>query len=261
MMTVNYFLLLFLLGLAVGSFANVCFARLPADQSLLFPSSHCPQCDHTLLRRHNVPILSFIFLKGRCAFCRHPISWRYPAVELAMGVLYVLLGARYAHHLPLMFLSLFLAFEFVTITLIDYHYKIIPDELSLSLIVLGLASAAWNPLLGHSAMNPILMSLLCALGGGVMMLGMAWLGEKLFHQEALGGGDIKLVAGIGACLGGPGLYVSILLGSLSGGVVGLLLMALRRKRKGDTIPFGPFLCLGAFISFLYPAFLKRILFP
>ncbi len=178
-----------------------------------------------------------------------------------MGFIFVYLGNHYRHDLALALLSLLLAFEFITITLIDFRYKIIPDELSLSLLAGGLLLSTRNPIFLNGEWHPFWLSLLSAFGGGTFMYALAVLGEKLFHQEALGGGDIKLVAGIGACLGWKGLYGTLLLGSLSGGCVGLALLMLHKKSRKDAIPFGPFLCFGAAFSFLFPSFLEKVLFP
>jgi leader peptidase (prepilin peptidase)/N-methyltransferase len=247
-------LLLGLLGLMFGSFANVCIYRLPLEQSLFFPASHCPHCQKPVLWRDNIPVLGFLLLKGKCRGCRARISFRYIAIELItalffMGGLYFL---KKPHGLILLVIYLWLAFNWITITVIDYLHRIIPDELSLSLIGFGWILAAWNPLLGETIRERLLQSVLSSLAWGAGMIFLAWAGEKIFKKEALGGGDVKLLAGYGAVLGWSGAAASLVIGSFIGGMTGLLLMLAGRKKLGQTIPFGPFLNLGSVVGLFFP---------
>ena len=253
-------LLSIVLGFMFGSFANVCISRLPKDESLWWPRSHCPHCEKPIRFRDNIPVLSFLWLRGRCYSCRQPISWQYPLVELAMASLFLLSALRYTFSIPQMVIFDLLAFYLLTISIIDYHHKIIPDELSLSLILIGWAVSFRNPFL-ISTLPHWAESLTASVAGGGVMLFFAWLGEKIFKKEALGGGDIKLMAGIGAILGGPGLIGALTLGSFIGAIWGGALLALKRKQPGETIPYGPFLCLGAFITALYPGWWTPFLSP
>lgn len=245
--------LFFIWGLCLGSFANVCIYRLPLDQSLFFPASHCPHCQKPLKWWDNVPVLGFLLLHGRCRACKKKIAWRYMAVEIAMALAFLAgawlpLGSSWAVTL----IYFWLVFNWITTTVIDIQHRIIPDELSLSMIVFGWAIAAWNPLLGSTVKARVLQSGTAALGAGGGMLALAWLGEKLFKKEALGGGDVKLLAGFGAVLGWSGAAASLVIGSFAGAFIGLALMAVGKKKMGQTIPFGPFLNIGAVIGFMAP---------
>lgn len=249
-----------MLGLLFGSFANVCYTRLPLELSILTPRSFCPFCKKGIRWFDNIPILSYVLLRGRCRSCQHKIAWHYPGVELLIGTLFALVAWRFAPVWPLVLLGCLVGFFLLTLSLIDMKHLIIPDELSLGLVVLGLVFAGNNPLLGLTFPSRLAQSVLSGLGGGGFMWGMSWFGEKLFHKEALGGGDIKLMAGIGAVLGLDGLIGTLLFGSFVGGLVGVTLLALRIRKKGDPIPFGPFLSAGAFVSFFWPLWWQRLIF-
>jgi leader peptidase (prepilin peptidase)/N-methyltransferase len=171
-----------------------------------------------------------------------------------MALLFALSAWRFSTR-PYVVLTVdLLSFYLLTISVIDYQHKIIPDELSFSLLGIGWVGSFWNPYLQGHYLPTWAESLLAALAGGVLMLCFAWGGEKIFKKEALGGGDVKLMAAFGAVFGWSGLIGSLLIGSFIGSLGGGGLLLLKRKKRGDTIPYGPFLCLGAFItSFLPPA--------
>src|SRR5690242_5937298 len=133
-----------LAGLALGSFANVCILRMPADESVRFPASHCPHCKHRLRVIDNIPVISYLTLQGRCRYCRAPISQQYILVETAMAALF-LVNCMSGVFVPRILVLDILAFYLVTVSVIDYRHRIIPDELSLSLIVIGLCYSFWNP--------------------------------------------------------------------------------------------------------------------
>ncbi len=154
-----------------------------------------------------------------------------------------------------------LSFYLLTISIIDFHHKIIPDELSLSLLVIGWMISFKNPYLQGRPFPPWLESILASISGGALMMLFAWGGEKIFKKEALGGGDVKLMAAFGSVLGWKGLLGALMLGSLVGAIWGGALLLLRHKKPGDTIPYGPFLCLGAFIYGLFPSWLTPFLSP
>ncbi|OGR91631.1 MAG: hypothetical protein A2992_02135 [Elusimicrobia bacterium RIFCSPLOWO2_01_FULL_59_12] len=248
-------------GLIAGSFSNVCIARLPEGKSLWFPRSHCPKCDKSLRVIDNIPVISFFLLHRRCFGCRQPISWRYPAVEAALAALFLFSAWWFQPQLARIVIFDLLVFFLLTISVIDFHHKIIPNELSFSLLGIGLAASFINPYLSGKPLSRLMESLLAATAGGALMMLFAWSGEKIFKKEALGGGDIKLMAGFGAFLGWSGLIGSLTLGSLVGAVFGSALLLLKRKRPGDAIPYGPFLCLGAFVSALLPGGWYSVLFP
>lgn len=248
-------------GLAVGSFANVCIYRLPLEKSIWRPPSYCPSCLASLRWRDNVPLFSYLWLNGRCYGCRQRISLQYPLVEMTMMALFLISAWRFRGHFGQMVIMDVLSFYLLTISIIDYQHKIIPDELSLSLLIIGLGCAYWNPYLQCHRRVPHVESLLASLTGGGGMMLLAWSGEKIFKKEALGGGDIKLISALGAFLGWDGVVGPLLLGSLLGGFVGGLLLLFKKIKKKETIPFGPFLSVGAYVSGLYPSWWVSLIFP
>jgi len=248
------------MGLASGSFANVCIVRLPAGGSLWTPRSRCPACGSGIRAVDNIPLLSFMALKGHCRSCAAHISVQYPLVEGAMALLFLLNAVYFRSDLMRLVGADILAFYFLTLSIIDYQHRIIPDELSLSLLILGLCLSFFNPYLGHTGLHGFFKSLISALGTGLAMLLMAWLGEKIFKKEALGGGDVKLEAAVGATLGWEGAFGSLFLGSLIGAMVAIALMISGKKKRGDTLPFGPFLSFGAYAICFLPQTWFRFLF-
>src|ERR1700733_15684384 len=208
-----------LIGLFMGSFANVCILRLPADESLSFPRSHCPRCGHPLKAIHNIPVISYLALKGRCAFCQARISFQYPLIEFLMAVLFLLNAWHFSAYLNRIIVADVLSFYLLTLSIIDYRHRIIPDELSLSLLVLGILGAFANPYFSGAPWVKMGQRAAWGLGGGLLMFGIAWAGEKAFKKEAMGGGDIKLIAATSAVLGWEGFLGPLLIGSLAGGLV------------------------------------------
>jgi leader peptidase (prepilin peptidase)/N-methyltransferase len=233
-----FYLLAFVFGAIVGSFLNVCIWRLPLGESVVSPPSHCPACGTTIRARDNIPLLAYLWLRGRCRSCGARISLRYPAVELLTGLAAVLLLYHFGPSPTLAAYGLFVG-ALIVITFIDVDHQIIPDVISLPGILLGVIFSA----LGWAV--PLLNSVVgVLLGGGLLYLVAvgyhAWTG-----REGMGGGDIKLLAMIGAFLGWRGVLVTLLLGSFSGAVIGIVLIVARGGDSRLPIPFGPFLALGA----------------
>jgi leader peptidase (prepilin peptidase) / N-methyltransferase len=228
----------FIFGALIGSFLNVCIHRLPIDESVVFPASHCPHCQQPIQPYDNVPILSYVILRGRCRSCGAGISARYPAVETLTGLAAVAVlcaGGLTAHAL--------LAFAFVcaliVITFVDVDCQIIPDAISLPGIGVGFAAAL---LLGQPSWPASLAGIL--LGGGLLW-GVAEGYHWLTGREGMGGGDIKLLAMIGAFLGWQAVPVTLMIASLAGTAVGVTLMVMQGRDRRTAIPFGPFLAVGA----------------
>lgn len=228
------------LGLAVGSFLNVCIGRLPKGESLIRPRSRCPRCGEPISWYDNVPIVSWLALRGRCRACREPISWVYPALELATAAIWVGLAALYGptwHALQgAILFSLLLA-----IALIDARHYLIPDALSLGGLGAGMALSL---LPGSPA--PVVALLGAALGFGVLFA-VGILGEWAFRKPAMGGGDMKMMAMVGAFLGPAGAMLTIFIGALAGTLI-FGPISLKTKKE---VPFGVFLALGAAITFLF----------
>ena len=244
----------FVFGAALGSFLNVCAYRLPREESVVRPRSRCPHCGAQIRWYDNIPILSYFLLRGRCRACKGSISIRYPLVELLSALLSVALCWRFG--LSPIYLG-FLAFSaaLLVASLIDLDFQIIPDEISLPGILVGLSFSALNPL---TTPLEALLGALC--GAGALYL----VGEFYYFvakREGLGGGDLKLLAMIGAFLGVKSLIPVVFLASLIGSVVGILLtLAYKvKEKKTFAIPFGPFLSLGALIHLFFPDLLRRFL--
>jgi leader peptidase (prepilin peptidase) / N-methyltransferase len=229
-----------LAGCCIGSFFNVLIHRLPAKQSIVLPGSHCPGCGHPIASYDNVPLLSFFVLGGKCRHCGERISTRYPLVEALAGLLALLLFRRYGWHAQFPIEFLFVSI-LIVVTFIDLDTYIIPDVFSLSGTVLGFGLSFLTPRLSWQD------SLIGILAGGGFFLLVAIAYQYLRHQEGLGGGDIKLLAMIGAFMGLPGVILTVLVASVVGTFVGLFVMYRSRKGLKAMIPFGPFLSLGAVV--------------
>ena len=237
----------FIFGAIVGSFLNVCIVRLPKDESVVQPPSHCPNCAAGIAFYDNIPLVSYILLLGRCRFCREWISPRYFLVELLMASLAV--GLYYEFGLGLAFIvsTVFVA-ALIVISFIDLAVRIVPDVISLPGIVAGLLFS----LIGRYVIDdpfelvpsPI-SALLGVLVGGGFLLALAWAYEAVTGVEGMGGGDIKLLAMIGAFLGWPSIPITLFFSSLGGSVIGLTAMMVKGVGRRYALPFAPFLCLGA----------------
>lgn len=228
----------FLFGATVGSFLNVCIHRLPARESVVFPASHCPTCKRPIRPFDNIPLLSYVVLRGRCRHCAAPISLRYPFVEMLTGATAVASLDAFGLSPPFLVYFAFLA-ALIVITFIDLDHQIIPDAISLPGIGVGFFSSL---IVGEPGWQSSLAGIL--LGGGVLWA-VAEGYYRLTGREGMGGGDVKLLAMIGAFLGWRAVPVTLLLASLTGTVVGLALMAFSDRTSRTPIPFGPFLAAGA----------------
>ncbi len=233
-----------LFGATIGSFLNVCIHRLPRHESIVWPSSHCPACNGLIAPYDNVPILSFLLLRGRCRACRAPISFRYPLVEAANGLGYVWIVQQFGLGWPAVaYAALFSSL--LVVTFIDFDHQIIPDRITLPGIPLGILCAA--TVLPTGLLNSALGVL---LGGGLLWF-MAWISPFLFGKEGMGGGDIKLLAMVGAFLGWEPVLLTVLVGAFSGSLTGLSLIVLKRRSRDQYLPFGPFLAFGAVVAMFF----------
>lgn len=234
----------FVFGAVVGSFLNVCICRMPKEESVVTPPSHCPKCNYRIRWYDNIPLVSYLMLRGRCRGCGTRISLQYPLVELINGLLTLALFLRFGLSLTFGVLFLFCS-ALVVITFIDLEHQIIPDEISLPGIVIGFTLSfflPWNSWWGS------LIGIL--LGGGSLLLvayGYQWLTGK----DGMGGGDIKLLAMMGAFLGWKAIPFIIFASSLIGSVVGVSIMLAQKKDSKLAIPFGPYLALGAVMYIFY----------
>jgi len=239
-----WYALVAVFGATIGSFLNVCIYRLPRHESIVWPGSHCPSCGGSIAWYDNVPVLSYLWLGGRCRTCRAPITMRYPLIEAANGAGYVtILWVFGANWTTILYCILFSALLVVTGT--DLTHKIIPNVVTVPGIVLGLVGAATVLPVG-----PVNALLGMVVGGGILWA-LAWASPYLFGKEGMGGGDIKLLAMIGAFLGWKPALLTIMIGSLSGSVIGISLIAFGVMKREDYIPFGPYLVFGALVSLFF----------
>lgn len=260
---ITVFVLLF--GLIVGSFLNVCIIRLPTGGSIAHPPSHCPRCGQGISFYDNIPVLSFLLLRGKCRRCGEAISLRYPVVELINGLVYLLVLHEFGISGEALLVML-LCSSLIVITFIDYDHQIIPDVITLPGMIAGLLFAPLfmselaSPLpfgLGHLLpqtgpyLTGFLNSLIGLILGGGPLLAIGWTWEKLRKVEAMGGGDIKLMGMVGSFLGWKCALLTIMLGAVAGSVAGISLIVFKQHNMEKVIPFGPFLAVGAFASAFY----------
>jgi len=231
--------LIVIFGLIIGSFLNVCIYRIPRKESIVFPPSSCPNCGYNLKPWDMIPVFSyFILLKGKCRSCKEPIRLRYPIVESLNAILYLLVFNEFG--LSVLTLKyVLLASMLIIITFIDLDLMIIPDRMNLFVFVLGCIFFLISPEFS------VLSVLLGTLAGGLFFLLVAVL------TNAMGGGDIKLIAALGVVLGLKGILITMYLAFILGAIIGLILIITKIKGRKDAIPFGPYICIGAMVTALY----------
>ena len=244
--------IVFILGLVLGSFANVCIYRMPRNLSIVKPNSHCTNCNNFIKWYDNIPILSYIILKGKCRKCGSKISFIYPAIELICGLLFLSMYFLFGFSYILIPFCL-LVFCLLVITVIDFDFQIIPDEISFFLIILGLLISPFNIILGDTVLHRILNSFLGFLAGGGSLLLVAIVGKWIFGKDAMGGGDIKIMAGVGAFIGWDKVLFSIFIACLLGSIVGIYMILLKKIGRKQEIPFGPYLAISSFIVLFLPS--------
>jgi leader peptidase (prepilin peptidase)/N-methyltransferase len=252
-----YVALAALFGLLFGSFLNVCIYRLPRDLSVVAPRSFCPECGRQIAWYDNLPVLSYAALRGRCRHCSKPISIRYLVVELTTAALFAVTAYRYGASLPALKWGVFDALM-VALFWTDLEERILPDELTLGGALAGLVSSMFVAVPGlsdifFSQWSPWVRSVLDALVGGLALSlplwALGWLYGRIRKREALGRGDVKLLAAIGVFLGLESGLFALLLGALTGSILGLAYIFWKRKDAASyELPFGSFLCLGAVVA-------------
>jgi len=235
---------LFLVGLCIGSFLNVCIHRLPAGRSIVRPPSACTACGASIRWYDNIPLLSYLLLWGRCRACKTAISPRYPIVELLTGLFALAVWQRFGWHPQALIYFGFVA-ALLVITFIDIDHRIIPDVISLTGIPLGFVLSFALPQLTW------LDSLLGILIGGGSLLAVAWGYRLLTGNEGMGGGDIKMLAMIGAFIGWQGVLFTIMAASFTGTLAGVATMIRMGKGMKLAVPFGPFLAIGAILYLFF----------
>jgi leader peptidase (prepilin peptidase)/N-methyltransferase len=242
-------IIIFVLGAVVGSFLNVCIYRMPRDESIVRPGSHCPGCNKPINWYDNIPILSYLILRARCRFCKVKISWQYPVVELLTAAVFLMIYYYFGLTWKLPVYLVF-ACGLIVSSFIDIWHRIIPDEISIGGLILGLICSYILPSMHGTLVHwrSLLLSAAGAViaGGVIFLMGLA--GDFIFKKESLGGGDVKLLAAIGAFLGWERALMTFFIAPLFGAVVGIIV---KLRTRESLIPYGPFLSLAALISLFW----------
>jgi leader peptidase (prepilin peptidase) / N-methyltransferase len=267
-----FYTIVFIFSLMIGSFLNVVIYRLPrmleqgwkrecreflADElaqpkqqteetviTLSTPSSSCPSCQHKIRFYENIPVVSWLFLRGKCSQCQSKIALRYPLVELATAILSVVIASHYGVTLTTLFL-LILTWGLVCLTLIDYDHMLLPDQITLPLLWLGLLVNI------NGAIVPLNDAVIGAVAGYMSLFSVFWLFKLLTGKEGMGHGDFKLVAVFGAWIGWQLLPLLILMASAVGAIIGISLMVFKNHQREQAIPFGPYLAIAGWITLLW----------
>ena len=267
-----FFAIVFVFSLMIGSFLNVVIYRLPkmleqgwkrecreflADElaqpktlsddtviTLSTPSSTCPSCQHKIRFYENIPVISWLFLRGKCSQCQNKIALRYPLVELATALLSVVIAANFGVTLTTLFL-LILTWGLICLTLIDFDHMLLPDQITLPLLWLGLLVNI------DGAIVPLSDAVIGAVAGYMSLFSIFWLFKLITGKEGMGHGDFKLVALFGAWIGWQLLPLLILMASAVGAIIGISLMVLNNHQREQAIPFGPYLAIAGFITLLW----------
>lgn len=237
-------ILIFIYGLMIGSFLNVCIYRIPREESIAFPSSHCPKCSTSLKWYDNIPLLSYLSLLGKCRYCRTKISAQYPMVEFLNGMLYLILYNHFGLTLDFVFYALIFS-VLVVITFIDLKEMVIPDILVLMILILSSIHKFLNYVI-YDISPGILNSL-----GGMFLAGGLFLAIVIISRGGMGGGDVTLIGALGYILGMKFILMTIFLSFIFGAIISVFLLATKIKTRKDPIPFGPFIVLGFSITVLW----------
>ncbi|MCT4595183.1 MAG: prepilin peptidase [Anaeromicrobium sp.] len=228
------------IGLLIGSFLNVCIYRIPKEESIAYPPSHCPKCNNQLKPLDLVPLFSYLLNKGKCRYCRETISLQYPIVEFLNGIIYLLLYFKFG--LNILFVKYgVLASLLIVISFIDYELKIIPDECNLFGIIISGAFIIFHNF-NYTGLKESLLGLL--LGGGIFLI-------IAILTGAMGGGDIKLMGVLGFAFGWKLILLITLLSFVIGAIVSIILLLLKLKNRKDAIAFGPFISVATLITIFY----------
>lgn len=242
------YIIIFLYGLCIGSFLNVCIFRVPESLSIIKPRSSCPNCKTFIKGYDNIPVLSFLLLKGKCRSCKTKISPRYPLIELFTGVMWLFTYMKYGLSIEFAVYVIFIS-TLIVITFIDLDHQIIPDVISLPGIPIFFIAALFIP--STSITDALIKSVIGILAGGGSLLLVAWSYELITKNEGMGGGDIKLLAMIGGLVGLKGVLFTIFAASAIGTIIGLCIMVITRNNMKLAIPFGPFLSAGAVLYLFF----------
>ncbi|AFS77801.1 prepilin-like proteins leader peptide-processing enzyme, type 4 [Gottschalkia acidurici 9a] len=249
-MQLEAYLFILIIGLMIGSFLNVCIYRIPRKESIVFPSSHCFSCKNKLRLIDLFPVLSYIFLRGKCRYCGKLISIQYPLIEVLNSTVYLLLFLCFGISIKFVFYAL-LTSLLIVISSIDYYHQIIPGKLTLLVFIWGIIYKIYASFYMYSTFNLksniILVSSILGflVGGGFYYL------ILIISKGNMGGGDIKLMAALGIWLGWEDTFIAIFITFMLGAIISILLLVTKIKSRKDPIPFGPFIVLGTLITIIY----------
>ncbi len=249
---IYFSLLVFAVGACVGSFLNVCIYRIPREESVVTPRSHCPHCNKMIPGYDNIPLFSYLLLAGRCRVCKNVISVRYFLVELMTAVLFLLVWLHYGFdaRTPIYWMVMS---GLILGTFVDFDHMIIPDRVSLGGVVAGLVLSPLVPSLHdkYGALDSFIAALIGMAAGAGILWGVGFLGKLAFRKDAMGMGDVKLLGGLGALLGWQAVLFIIMVSALIGSFVGIGLILSRNKEWRSRIPYGPYLALAAAVWILW----------
>ncbi|MCX7738701.1 MAG: prepilin peptidase [Hydrogenothermaceae bacterium] len=249
---------IFILGLSVGSFLNVVIYRIPRDMSIVYPPSTCPSCKSRIKWLDNIPIISYLLLRGRCRYCGSHIGMRYQLVELITGISAVLTYTKFGFGLDFLFYFYFVG-SMIALTFIDIEFKIIPDQINFGGLFVGLVFSVVKSI-KEVSFEPVISAIVGSLVGAGFLFFIAYLYLKIRGIEGLGMGDVKLLTFIGSYTGWFGSLFTIFFGSLVGAVVGVVLIKLMKKDYYYEIPFGPFLALAGLIYLFFGEYIEKFYF-
>ena len=237
-------ILILIYGLIIGSFLNVCIYRIPREESIAFPASHCPSCSHKLKWYDNIPLFSYLILRGKCRYCNVKISPQYPIVETLNAIIYLMLFFYFNSFIDFIFYAL-ISSVLIVITSIDLKEMIIPDILVIIILILSVLHKVLNYFV--YGISPGILSSL----GGLIIAGGIFLAIVIFSRGGMGDGDVTLIAALGFILGVKYILLTIFLSFILGAIISVVLLATKIKTRKDPIPFGPFIILSFFIVLLY----------
>ena len=233
-------ILIFIYGLLIGSFLNVCIYRIPREESIIFPSSHCPNCGTSLKWYDLVPVLSYIFQKGKCRYCGGEISQQYPIVELLNAIMYLFIYLQFGFTLEFLFYAIIFSI-LIIITVIDLQHMIIPDSLVIAIFIFTIIYKLLNYILYRQ--SPELINSILGLVLSILL----FLLIIIISKGGMGGGDATLIGVLGFILGIKGIFLAIFLSFILGAIISIFLLIMKIKNRKDPIPFGPFIILGFLI--------------
>lgn len=237
-------LLSFILGIIIGSFLNVCIYRIPRGESVVFPASHCTSCGVPLKWYNLIPLLSYIFQRGKCSYCGEKISLQYPIIELLDGFVYLYMYSHFGFNIDFIFYSIVFSI-LIVISIIDFMYQIIPDSLNIIILIIAIIYKIFKYRLYGVSPNIVNSILGILLSSGLFLL------IAVISKGGMGGGDIKLIGVLGFVLGLRMVCLNILLSFILAGIISIVLLAFKIVGIKDPIPFGPFICFSFMITAIW----------